>query len=74
MDTQKIRDEEMDLVVEALSKESRLRKEIRKKQIEKLKIEQTEFLARFQDLERQFIPVLKGVDTDKPLEKSYQLF
>ena len=41
MDTQKIRDEEMDLVVEALSKESRLRKEIRKEQTEKLKTKQT---------------------------------
>ena len=74
MDTQKIKDEELELLVEALNRESRLRKERMKEQIEKLKTKPTEFITRCQDLARQVIPVPEGVDTNRPLEKSYQLF
>ena len=60
--------------MDAINKESRIRREKIKEQIEKLKTEQTEFLTKCENLARQFIPILKGVDTDKPLDKSYQLF
>ena len=74
MDTQKIRDEELDRLVEALNKYSRLRKEIRKEQIEKFKTEQMKFLTRCRDLVRQVILVPEEVKTDIPLEQAYQLF
>ena len=60
--------------MDALNKESRIRKEKRKEQIEKLKTEQIDFLTRCQDLARQVIPVPEGVDIDRLFERAYQLF
>ena len=60
--------------MEALNKESKLRKERRHAQIEKLKTEQMEFLTRCRDLAQKVILIPEGADTDKPLDHAYKLF
>ena len=60
--------------MDAINKESRVRREKRKEQIKKLKTKQAKFLTRCQNLARKVIIVPEEVDTEIPLKKSYQLF
>ena len=60
--------------MEALNKEARIRKERKQEQIEKLKTEQIEFLTKCRNLTQTILPGATETDTDKPLERAYQLF
>ena len=74
VDTHKIKDDELDRLLEALIKESRERTEIRHALIEKFKEEQFEFLTKYKDLVQQVVLVLQEVDIDKSLDQAYRLF
>ena len=69
-----MREEDLDLLVDAMNKESRIRRDKNKEQLKKIKTEQTKFLNKCENLVKQFITIPEGVDTKKPLDKAYQLF
>ena len=68
VDTYKIKDDELDRLLEALNKESRERKERRQEQIAKIKAEQVEFLTKCRYLTQVIIPVLEDTSIDRSLE------
>ena len=74
IDTPKAREDELYLLVDTINKESRIRREKRKEQIEKIKTKHDEFLTKCENKAKQFISILEGVETDKPLDKAYQIF
>ena len=74
IDMQKAREEELDLLVDAINKETIIQREKRKEQLQKIDIEQTKFLTKSENMARQFITIMKRVNTHKPLGKAYQLF
>ena len=63
----------MDQLLEALNKEAKIKKERKQEQIEKLKSQQLEFLTKCRNLAPKLIPGAEETDTDKPLERAYQL-
>ena len=50
-----------------------MRNQNRKEQIEKLEVEQVEFLTKCRNLTQTILPGAKQTDTKKPLERAYQL-
>ena len=50
-----------------------MRNQNRKEQIDKLEEEQVEFLTKFRNLTQTILPGEKETDSDKPLERAYQL-
>ena len=70
----KIRDGELGKLLETLEIEAKTRSHKRRKELEKNEKEQVEFLNKCRNLVQSVIPGPTEVDTDKPLEKSYQLF
>ena len=74
VETQKLRDGDLDRILEALTKEASTRNQTRQEQIEKLKTKQVEFLTECRYLTQKVIPGLEETDIDKPMEKSYHLF
>ena len=70
---QKIRDRELDQLLETLTTGTTTRNQSRKEQIEKLKVEQVEFLTKCSNLTQTILLETTKTDTDKPLERAYQL-
>ena len=50
-----------------------MRNQSRKEQLDKLKEEQVEFLTKCRNLTHTVLPRENQTDTDKPLERTYQL-
>ena len=57
----------------ALTKDAAARNKNRKEQIEKIESEQVGFLTKFRNLTQTILPGITETDTDKPLERAYQL-
>ena len=74
VETPKLRDGELDRFSEALTKEASTRNRTRQERIEKMKVEQVEFFTKCRTLTQTVIPGMVETDTNKPLERAYQLF
>ena len=74
VETLKLRDGELDRLLEAITKEASNRNRTKQERIKKMKVEQVEFLAKCRTLTQTVLPGMAETDTDKPLEKAYQLF
>ena len=70
----KLRDGELGQLLETLATEEKTRSQIRWKHLDNSKNEQAEFLSKCKKLVQTVIPGLLEADTDKSLEKAYQLF
>ena len=66
INTQKDREEDLDMLLDPINKESRIRREIN--------IEKTEFLTKCENFPKQIITTPEGVNIEKPLDRAYQLF
>ena len=64
----------MGQLLETLATEAKTRSQIRCKELDNSKNEQIEFLLKCKKLVQTVVPRPLEADTDKPLEKSYQLF
>ena len=64
----------MGKLLETPAIEVKTRSQNRRKELDDKEREQVEFLNKCRNLAQSVIPGLAEVDTDKPLEKSYQLF
>ena len=73
VDTPKLRDGELDQLLGALNKEAATRNQNKREKIEKLQAEQFEFLTKCRNLTQTILPGITETDTEKPLERSYQL-
>ena len=74
VDTTKLRDGELGQLLETLAIETKTRSQTRHKELDENEKEQVDFLIRCRNLAQSMIPGPAEVDTDKPLEESYQLF
>ena len=74
VDTAKLRDEELGQLLETLATEAARRNRTRREQLDSTKKEQIKFLSNCRNLIQTVIPGPVEADTDKPLEKAYQLF
>ena len=63
----------MDRLLQALTKEASTRNQARQEIIEKMKTKQIEILTKCMTLTQTMIPGMAETDTDKPLERAYQL-
>ena len=74
VDATKLRDGELGQLLETLAVEARTRSQNRRKEINDNEREQVEFLNKCRNLAQLVILGPAEVDTDKLLEKEYQLF
>ena len=75
IETPKLRDGELDRLLEAITKEASTRNRTKQERIEKMKADEVEFLTKCRNLTQIVIPWMAKTDTDieKPLEREYQL-
>ena len=74
VDATKLRDPELEQLLEALAVEAKTRNQHRRKELDNKEKEQVKFLNKCRDLVQSVILGPIEVDTDKPLERAYQLF
>ena len=74
VDATKLKDGELGKLLKSLAIEVKTRSQTRRKELDNTEKEQVEFLLKCRNLAQSIIPGLMEVDTDKPLEKAYQLF
>ena len=74
VDATKLRDGELGQLLETLAIEAKTRSQNRCKELDNNEKEQVEFLNKCRNLVQSVMPGLTKVDTNKPLEKAYQLF
>ena len=74
VDPTKLRDGELGKLLESLAIEAKTRSQNRRRELNDNEKEQVEFLNKCRNLVQSVIPGLIEVETDKPLEKYYQLF
>ena len=74
VDATKLKDGELGQILEILAIEAKTRSQSRRKELDDNEREQVRFLNKCRNLAQSVIPGLADVDTDKPLEKVYQLF
>ena len=74
VDATKLKDGELGQLLETLAIEEKTRSKTRHKEINDIEKEQVKFLLKCRNLAQSVIPVTMEADTDKPLEKAYQLF
>ena len=65
---------EVDQLLRTLAKEAKTRADRKTKELTNKDTEQVEFLGKCRTLVQSFIPSPIEVDTDRPLERAYQLF
>ena len=73
VDTKKLRDGELGQLLKTLTTEAAVRNQTKQEQIDNTKKEEIEFLTKCRNLIQTIIPRPLEADTDKPLEKAYQL-
>ena len=56
-----------------LNKEVAIRNQSRREKIEKIQAKQVEFLSEYMNLTQTVLPGITEINTDKPLERAYQL-
>ena len=74
VDTRKLKNEELGQLLETLAIEAKTRSQTRHKELNDIEKEQVKFLSKCRNLTQSVIPRPMEVDTEKPLEKEYQLF
>ena len=74
VDATKMRDGELGQLLETLDIKEKTRSQNRRKELDDTERQQVEFLTKCRNLAQSMILGSTKVDTDKPLEKSYQLF
>ena len=74
VDATKLRDPELEQLLEALEVETKTRNQHRRKELGNKEKEQVKFLNKCRNLVQSMIPGPVEVNTDKPLERAYQLF
>ena len=74
VDTTKLKDGQLGQLLENLATEAKARSQIRHKELDDIENEQVNFLSKCRNLAQSIIPGSMEVETDKPLEKAYQLF
>ena len=74
VDATKLKDWELGQLLETLAIEEKTRSQAGHKELDDTKKEQVEFLKKCRNLAQSVIPGPMEVDTNKPLEKAYQLF
>ena len=74
VDATKLKDAELGQLLETLAVEAKTRSQHRREELDNKEKEQVEFLNKCRNLVQFVIPGPKEVDTDKLLEKDYQLF
>ena len=74
VDATKLRDPELEQLLEALAVEAKTRNQHRRKELDNKEKEQVKFLNKCRDLAESVIPGPIAVDTNKPLERAYYLF
>ena len=74
VDATKLRDGDLGQLLETLAIEAKTRSQNRQKELDNTEREQVEFLIKCRNLAQSVIPGSTKVDTDKPLERAYQLF
>ena len=74
VDATKMKDGELGQLLETLAIEAKTRSQTRCKELDDTEKEQAEFLLKCRNLVQSIIPGPMEVNTDKPLEKAYQLF
>ena len=70
----KLKDGELGQLLETLAIEVKTRSQSRRKELDNNEKEQVKFLNKCWNLAQSMIPGPTKVDTDKPLERAYQLF
>ena len=73
-DASSLTDPELRQLLKTLAGEAKMRSEQRNKELDDKKVEQVEFLHKCKNLSQSVMPGPIEVDTDKPLERAYQLF
>ena len=73
-DATKLRDGELGKLLETLAIKEKTRHQNRRNELDNNEKEQVEFLNKCRNLVQYVIPGPTEVDTNKPLEKAYQLF
>ena len=74
VDATKLKDRELGQLLETLATEAKTRSQIRHKKLDDIENEQVEFLSKCRNLAQNIIPGPMEAETNKPLEKTYQLF
>ena len=74
VDATKLKDGELGQLLETLAIEEKTRSQIRHRELDHIKNEQVKFLLKCRNLAQYIIRGPMEVRTDKPLEKTYQLF
>ena len=74
VDATKLKYGELGQLLETLAIEEKIRSQTRRKELDDTKKEQVEFLLKCRNLAQSIIPGPMEADTDKSLEKEYQLF
>ena len=70
----KAKEEELDLLVDTINKESRHKREKTKEQLKKMNTKHAIFFTKCENLAQQFVTILAEIEADKPLDKAYRLF
>ena len=74
VDTTKLRDGELEQLLETLATEAKTRIQTRRQELDDNKNEQVEFLSKCRKLVQTVIPGPLEANNRKPVEKKYQLF
>ena len=74
VDTINLKDRELGQLLETLAIEEKTRSQTRRKELDDTEKEQVELLSKCKNLAQSIILGPMEADTDKPLEKAYQLF
>ena len=74
VDATKLRYPELEQLLEALAVKAKTRNQHRRKKLDNKEKEQVKFINKCRDLVQSMIPGPIEVDTDKLLERAYQLF
>ena len=74
VNTTKLKDGELGQLLETLATKAKTRSQIRCKELDDINNEQVKFLSKCRNLAQSIIIGPTEVETDKPLEKPYQLF
>ena len=74
VDPTKLKDGELGQLLESLAIKAKTRSQSRRRELDENEKEQVEFLNKCRNFVQSMILVPTEVNTDKPLEKAYQLF
>ena len=74
VDATKLKDGELGQLLETMAIKAKKRSQTRRKELDDIEKEQVEFLLKCRNLAQSVKPWPMEADTEKPLEKAYELF